>query len=285
MADPAGPVAGRRGGEAPPRPAHGGNIRQLARLAGVDPGRLLDFSASINPLGPPDCLRPAVSAAISGVVHYPDPESEEFVAALAARLGLDPGWIVAGNGSTELIHALVGAFASRRVTLCAPSYVGYREAARAAGVEVALVPLREENGFALDWRDLDGVVRPGDLVFLGHPNNPTGVLLDRERLRACAAAHPRTMFAVDEAFIDFVPGADSALTLIGGHPNIVVLRSLTKFYAMPGLRLGFAVAAPGATAWNPVFDVTPAALVDAIVTEKGVVTAPDTAKLAALMAR
>jgi cobyric acid synthase CobQ/L-threonine-O-3-phosphate decarboxylase len=219
---------------------HGGNLRELARDAGCAQTTLLDFSANINPLGPPDCLRPAVSLALEQVAHYPDPESHELVAAIARHAGAPAERIVVGNGSTELLFTLARALKRRRAVIPVPCYVDYLTAAREAEMEIAPLSLDERAGFALDWSALEKELRGGEMVFLGQPNNPTGLAFDVERFRAFAAAHPDTTFVVDEAFAEFVAGYATLMRDVGA--NVIVLRSLTKFYAIPGLRLGFAVA-------------------------------------------
>jgi cobyric acid synthase CobQ/L-threonine-O-3-phosphate decarboxylase len=229
---------------------HGGNLRELARDAGRAQTALLDFSANINPLGPPDCLRPAVSLALEQVAHYPDPESHELVEAIARHAGAPAERIVVGNGSTELLFTLARSLSvpspgtergkRRRAVVPVPCYVDYITAAREADMEIAPLSLDERAGFALDWSALEKRLRGGEMVFLGQPNNPTGLAFDAEKFRAFAAAHPDTTFVVDEAFAEFV--ADYATLMRDVGANVIVLRSLTKFYAIPGLRLGFAVA-------------------------------------------
>jgi cobyric acid synthase CobQ/L-threonine-O-3-phosphate decarboxylase len=214
----------------------------LAARAGLDREAVLDFSASVNPLGPPELLRMTLSRAIDQLVHYPDPECADLVAALAQRCRVTPQQIVVGNGSTELLFALARACDFDRALIPVPSYLDYESAIRRAGRPVQFLTLSQSNGFGLDWDLLEADLRPRDLVMLGQPNNPTGLLLDVERLRAVAARHPTATLVVDEAFADFVPGYRSLAEHL--PDNLIVLRSLTKFYAIPGLRLGFVVARP-----------------------------------------
>jgi cobyric acid synthase CobQ/L-threonine-O-3-phosphate decarboxylase len=221
---------------------HGGNLRDLARLAGRPSEEVLDFSASINPLGPPDCLRPVLSRAIDLLVHYPDPESRELVAALARSHGVEENRIIVGNGSTELLFAIMRARPRRRAVIPAPCYIDYSVAARRAGIEVHSLALEENAGFALDWDALEQSLGQDDLVILGQPNNPTGVTFDPEKLRHFAACHADALFVIDEAFADFIE--DYRPLLRDVPANVVVMRSMTKFYALAGLRLGFAVARP-----------------------------------------
>jgi len=230
----------------PPSPAkpslHGGNLRRLAAAAGRDECELVDFSASINPLGPPEYLRPLISRHLEALLHYPDPDYDELRQAAALRFAVDPGEIIVGNGSTEIIHALPQALEVRRAVIPAPSYLGYQEAFVAAGGDVISLPLSQESGFAIDWQGLAAVLSGSEAVFLGQPNNPTGRCFALSDLEALLHRFSATFFVVDEAFLDFVNGQPSALTLLPRYANLVVLRSLTKFYAVPGLRLGLAFA-------------------------------------------
>ncbi len=219
---------------------HGGNIRKLALKAGRSPEELLDFSANINPLGPPDWLRPLISSRLSSLVHYPDPDSSFLRASISNHYGVKEEDVLVGNGSTEIIHLLPRALPIDGALIPVPSYSDYANAVELAGKVVKKTLLKEEEGFQLDLSVLDKEISAGQLVFIGQPNNPTGLLADRVALKTLALRHPSVFFVMDEAFLDFVEGTES---LICDRPsNIIVLRSLTKFYAIPGLRLGFAIA-------------------------------------------
>nr|MBF0222540.1 cobyric acid synthase [Desulfobulbaceae bacterium] len=224
-------------------PTHGGNIRELAAKANCPVEALLDFSASINPLGPPEYVRAVISANISTLLHYPDPTYKDFCAAVSKAFNVDPAQVLVGNGSTELIYALPRALEVDRALLPAPSYIGYEEAC-AERLAIDRFLLLEDEGFAVDWGKLDESIQGRELIFLGQPNNPTGTTIDLGPLESAAQKNPQTYFVVDEAFIDFIEHATSAISLTARLSNIIVLRSMTKFYAIPGLRLGFAVAHP-----------------------------------------
>ena len=219
---------------------HGGNIVKLAAAAGRPAGEILDFSANINPLGPPEWLRPLISAEVSSLVHYPDPDCTELVGAFAERFGVAADEVMMGNGETELLHLLPRVLGKGRAVIPVPSYSDYAAACELAGLNLEPLPLREERGFAPACTEIEAALRGDEIVILGRPNNPTGTLIPAEDLRDLAARHPATAFAVDEAFADFT---DQESLLAGERPaNLIVLRSLTKFYAIPGLRLGAAVA-------------------------------------------
>ncbi|MCJ8499935.1 cobyric acid synthase [Desulfatitalea alkaliphila] len=221
--------------------AHGGYVRALAAAAGCAVEELLDFSANMNPLGPPEGLRGVVAAHLGEVVHYPDPLCQALRESVAGRFGIGPDEVVPGNGSTELIYALPRALGVRRAVLPVPGYIDYGVAAERAGVVVETVPLAADRGFAMDWDALADRLRGDEMVVIGRPSNPAGVLCDGAELVALADRFPDTWFVVDEAFVDFA-GDDPSLIRCG-RPNVVVLRSMTKFYAIPGIRLGYAVAA------------------------------------------
>ena len=228
--------------------SHGGNLRALAAAVGRAPSEILDFSASINPLGPPEYLRPLISRELATLLHYPDPGYDELRQAAALRYGVSPDQVIVGNGSTEIIHALPRAFSVKRAVIPAPSYVGYQEALAAARVEVHTLPLAQATGFALEWEGLAAQLHGGEMVFLGQPNNPTGRTFAPAALVPLLARFPQTWFVVDEAFIDFVEQPPTVVEHLARFPNLIVLKSLTKFYAVPGLRLGLAFAEPGVAA-------------------------------------
>lgn len=223
---------------------HGGDRTALAAAAGVAPAGLTDFSANVNPLGFPSWLRQELAAAVSDLVHYPDPACTALSAAAAARLGCGVGEVVCGNGTSELIQSLPALLGSRRVLVVEPGYVDYRRAAALAGADTALLALDPAAGFRLDEGALAAAIAAhrADLLLLGSPNNPTGTVIDPALLRRLCAAHPGLTVAVDEAFADLAEGFAS---LAAARPaNAVVLRSLTKVFALPGLRLGVALAEP-----------------------------------------
>ncbi|MDD5697955.1 MAG: cobyric acid synthase [Victivallaceae bacterium] len=219
---------------------HGGNLSALAARAGCAPGQILDFSSSINPLGPPEFLRGAVSRALENIGHYPDPAAERLIAVAAEILGVDTRNIAAGNGAEQLIYAIPRAFGLKRALIAVPAYIDYENSCRLAGLEVKYAYLEEADDFAPVGAKLDGAIENGMLVFIGHPGNPAGTALPRQALLELAAGHPGAVFVIDEAFADFCGPAFSLLPDI--RPNMVILRSLTKFYAIPGLRLGLAFA-------------------------------------------
>lgn len=223
--------------------AHGGpNADEMAAL-GLSPEAVVDFSVNINPFGPPPGVREAVAAA--PVASYPDPEAAGLRRLLASRVGVGMGNLLAGNGATELIRLVALCYLSPGDTALVPqpAFGEYEVACRLAGAAVLKPWAREADGFVPDVAELVVLVsrhRPR-VLFLGHPANPAGGYLGREAVEALLEASPGCLVAVDEAFVSFVEGAWPATGLLG-YPNLVLLRSMTKDYALAGLRLGYAVA-------------------------------------------
>jgi cobyric acid synthase CobQ/L-threonine-O-3-phosphate decarboxylase len=227
----------------PARHQHGGNLTALSQRSGLKAGELVDFSANLNPLGPPEWLRPLISAHISDLAHYPDPHCTALTRTVAEYFATDPAQVLIGNGASELLHLLIRGLARTRLVVPVPSYADYAEAARLYGMHVEPIVLNESNGFALQMDILEACLDENHaadtLVILGRPNNPTGTQLDVNDVRGSARRHPQTSFLIDESFLDL---SDAPTSLAHERPdNVIVLQSLTKTYAIPGLRLGMAL--------------------------------------------
>ncbi|GFE56499.1 threonine-phosphate decarboxylase CobD [Geobacter sp. AOG1] len=225
---------------------HGGNVFAVARSLGVAPEELCDFSASINPLGMAPAVREAVMGSFDRLLHYPDSEAAELRGALAAFHGVADQNICVTNGSTELIYLAPRLVEGKRGLVVAPPFAEYAKALALAGWSVDYHELRPADGFALDPERLREQLEGGyDILFLGNPGNPTGRLVSRaevgELLDICRSAG--TFLVLDEAFMDFCEEG-SAKELMCRNDRAVIFRSLTKFYALPGLRLGCAIGSP-----------------------------------------
>ncbi len=220
---------------------HGGNIHKAGRDSNLDSSHIVDFSANINPLGPPEWFRSLVSATLEKIIHYPDPENSEFIQAISEHSGVSKESIVAANGTTELLYLLTRIIPAKRALIPVPSYVDYVKASKLGGLPVTTVELRESDDFAFRINRLKSKIQADDLVILGTPNNPTGTICDRKELLSLATEFPETIFIFDEAFLDFI---DEGISLAGEQSNIITINSMTKFYAIPGLRVGYGILAP-----------------------------------------
>lgn len=227
---------------------HGGDMLTASALFGIAPDRLLDFSANINPLGPPPQALAAIEDEMRRIVHYPDPAHRGLIGALSNKYNTKEETILIGNGAAECMALALQALAPRKVGVIYPSFVEYVQLSRQYGAEVIGCTGDASNGFLPSVDKLERLLDQVDALFIGHPNNPTGLLYDLESMRRLAvrAAEKKAYLIIDEAFIDFLP-PDRQPTLLPEiiqYPQVILLRSMTKFYAIPGLRLGFAVAHP-----------------------------------------
>jgi threonine-phosphate decarboxylase len=229
---------------------HGGDLAAIARRYGVDAGDLVDFSANINPLGPPPSLvRELTSAAadLADLGCYPEPDAATLRTALGTHLGVDPEAIVVGNGAAALLEIALAAVEVRRCLVPVPAFSEDRRAIEARGAEFVPFALRARDDFAMRAADTIDAVRSGDAdtCLVTNPHNPSGSLTPRsEILSLCDALRAAGKNAiVDEAFIDYVPEA-SVTAYAAEHSRVIVVRSLTKFFAVPALRVGYAVCQP-----------------------------------------
>jgi threonine-phosphate decarboxylase len=230
-------------------PVHGGNIYAFARSRGLPPEQVLDFSASINPLGWPRGVAKAYRQALSRVAHYPEPYAETLTRALAAYHDLDPRAVLVGNGSTQLMYVLARVLAPRRALIIAPSFSEQGAALQHSNAQIDHLVLRPPL-FALSLDRLQKALTQGyDVLVLTNPNSPTGALLPRAQLeqivRVCRTT--QTQLVIDETFVDWVEEA-SLKHWVVRSADVIVLRSLTKFFALPGLRVGYLIAHPRVTA-------------------------------------
>ena len=226
---------------------HGGSLIWAAAVADCSPDSLLDFSASINPLGPPPSVRLALIAAISHLGHYPDPQYQQVRTALAAHHGLAPECVLPGNGAAELITWAardLSMMGDSSVYLPTPPVGDYRRAHAGFDCNPRPWPLLRAGGVDFASQALLSLATAGAGILINNPHNPTGHLFPQSELRPLLDHF--SLVVVDEAFMDFLPHhqQQSLVPWLGQYPNLVVLRSRTKFYSLPGLRLGYALGHP-----------------------------------------
>ena len=241
---------------------HGGNIFQFAHEQRIEPYEVVDFSANINPLGPSQRGLDALNAQLRYISHYPDATNDDVLNAIADTYGMDKHQITVGNGAAELLYAICRLPGYTGAFVPAPGFSEYKEALEASKIPVRDIfyrPREDDNGkpyfevpylaletFAAELKGQDGRI----IVFLGNPNNPDCTLLDKDHIRTVASMlkDANSLLVIDESFIDFVgndPLQDnehSMRSLVNEFDNIIVVHSFTKFYAVPGLRIGAAFA-------------------------------------------
>jgi L-threonine-O-3-phosphate decarboxylase len=231
------------------RPQHGGNPTWAATVAGCPPSLILDFSASISPLGPPPSALAAIELHLNTIAQYPDPNYAELTRAIAKHHDVDPSWVLPGNGAAELLTWAAWELSKLETTLVpTPAFADYHRALQTFGARVIdrsmMLPDREIGDLQYALRNLPSAIPHSLGLIVNNPHNPTGQIYSIETLLPYLAAFDLVL--VDESFMDFLP-PDRQQSLIGEidrHPNLIILRSLTKFYSLPGLRLGYCIAHP-----------------------------------------
>lgn len=227
---------------------HGGNIYEIAERFGLKPSAMIDFSASINPLGLSKKAERKLKQGLAAILHYPDPQGSELRRTLAQFHGLAEEQILVGAGSTEFIYAIPRVLSIRRPLIVTPAFSEYENAleisAGRTNVSIHYLETEEEDGFELSVDSLLFSLTQGyDALYLGNPSNPTGILTEKEDLLKILAQAERekVWFILDEAFIDFVEEESLKREAVSSS-RLIILRSLTKFFALPGLRVGYIIS-------------------------------------------
>jgi len=214
---------------------HGGNIYEAKRRLGKE---VIDFSANINPLGLPRYIRKLLSGNLGSILHYPDPDAKDLTKQIARYWGISEENVLVGNGSIELIYLIIAAFKPKTALIAAPDFSEYERALTTVRSRLRFLRLTEEEGFGLDLSR----VKASDIFFFSNPHNPTGNII----VNSCDKIEklPNKTVVVDEAFMDFAD-YEEKYTMIKKATrlkNIIVLRTFTKFFALPGLRIGYLIA-------------------------------------------
>ena len=206
----------------------------------------MDFSANCNPLGTPESVKQAVRDSLDRTGDYPQVGYAPLREALGEYEDMDPRHIICGNGAAELIFSLCQAVRPKKALIPVPTFAEYEQALTSVGCQVEHVLLREEDGFCMQESFIEWLHGDLDMVFLCNPNNPTGILTDREFLfhvlRRCRELG--ILLVVDECFLDFVkePGKYSLKAQLSRYHNLFILKAFTKRYAMAGIRLGYGLS-------------------------------------------
>jgi threonine-phosphate decarboxylase len=230
-------------------PAHGGQLKALAAQFGIPLAELLDFSASIHPVPPSPQILAALSSYVSNPAHltaYPDVGYLDLKEAISAYTGVDVSSIVVGNGVMSLLQAALQSIEAKRCLVLVPAFTEYARTLSASRIDCKYFYLQPDQDFLVDVDEVcDALKRTAsDVLLLANPHSPSGVLSPLGKMRALVrrAAQLGVTAIVDEAFIDY-EHHESLTQIAAAASGLIVLRSLTKFFAVPGLRVAYAIAA------------------------------------------
>ncbi|GLC88865.1 pyridoxal phosphate-dependent aminotransferase [Lysinibacillus piscis] len=228
-------------------PNHGANPQYLYQQLGLEmPAKVYDFSENVNAFGPPAFVEQQWQSYLSLLQHYPNPEGEPFLTQVAAFHQLDKTEVLLGNGASELLTVLAKRYRHKRVILIHPTFSEYERTLRAAGAKVQSIVVEDVRDYTLPMEQLQQAMVEADALYLCIPNNPTGVLPNQQDIEQLLihGANVACELVFDEAFMDWVEEAYSWIPQIQQYPHLIVVRSMTKMYAIPGIRLGYLVAQP-----------------------------------------
>lgn len=225
---------------------HGSDLEKIEKAMGIKKEEIISFSANVNPLGLSDELKHFLSGHLDVITSYPDREYTKLREAIGSYIHCNPEQIIVGNGATELISLFLGALNPQKALIIGPTYSEYEREISLGGGTVHYYFTKEENHFHLDIADFLKEMEQGyDLVILCNPNNPTSTILTREELSLLLSelSGRHACLMVDETYAEFVENeADvSAVSLVNRFDNLLVLRGTAKFFAAPGLRLGYGI--------------------------------------------
>lgn len=225
---------------------HGSDLEKIESIYGIKKENITSFSANVNPLGISQKLKEELSTHIDCITTYPDREYCNLRKCMANYVGTEPENIIVGNGSTELISLFIQIEHPRKALILGPTYSEYEREVALGGGTTLYYPLKEENSFRLDTDHFTSKLDDSlDLLILCNPNNPTSSCISiddmRKILDVCKEHDIYVM--VDETYIEFVDDVahTSAVPLTAYYNNIIILRGTSKFFAAPGLRLGYAI--------------------------------------------
>ena len=228
-------------------PNHGANPQNVYGQLGLAmPTDVYDFSENVNCEGPPSFVEARWRTFYPLIQRYPDPDGEPFLSKVATFHGVSKNTVLLGNGASELFSVLARRYENKRVIVIHPTFAEYERTLMAANAEVVSVVVEDVLQYALPMDRLFTEMVEADALIICTPNNPTGVLPKKDELTQLIAygAKVQCELIFDEAFIDWVREDFSLIDSVVENPHIIVVRSMTKMYAIPGLRLGYLVACP-----------------------------------------
>lgn len=223
---------------------HGGDLDEISRIYGIKKEEIYNFGGNVNPLGLPESVKAAIAENADAPTSYPDVSYVALREAISDYTNIKPEHIMVGNGSTELISMCIKSICPKKAVIVSPAYSEYLKEIELTGGSSELFPLKEQDEYMLNLSELKKVLTPDiDMLVICNPNNPTGTYVTcdeiREILTHCKSNNIKLM--IDETYVEFsdISKKVSAMPLIEEFDNLFIIRGTSKFFACPGLRLGY----------------------------------------------
>ena len=223
---------------------HGGNIYDLAQELCCHPSEIVDMSSNMNPLGPPPDLFAFLRENITTIAKLPEVDANRTANAFAGRYHIDPERVIAGNGTTQFIYSIPRILETKKALIFGPTYADYADACAMHHTPYDYSISDESVSFDHDISAAAQQIQGYDMVFICNPNNPTGNIIPAVDLEQLCRSHADTNFVIDESYHMFVDGSHKQSMMRSPLPNVMVLNSLSKFFTIPGLRIGFLISSP-----------------------------------------
>lgn len=226
---------------------HGGNLYKVSEKYGIDSSMIIDFSDNVSPMGVPDSAKNSIIENVSMLAHYPDPDYKSLRGAISAYIDADYRNIVVGNGATELISLFIKVINPDKALLVMPAYSEYERELKHNDSKVNYYVLDKENNYQGNINELTELSCKYDLVVICNPNNPTGTAFDKDKIMYLLSQtiknNADTVFMIDETYVEFTDDIEgiSSVKLTEKYKNVFIIRGLSKFFSVPGLRVGYGV--------------------------------------------
>lgn len=231
---------------------HGGNVKEICRKYNLNWKEIIDFSANINPLGMPKRVKDSIKGNLEEIEKYPDISYYELREAISEYENKKLGGInivlrdnlILGNGAAEVIYSVVRAISPNKTMIISPTFSEYEKAVLSISKDIVRYNLKEEDNFSLTDSILEAINDDIDMIFICNPNNPTGSIVSKELIINILKRSKltKTFVVVDESFLDFINDDLSMISYIDKYTNLIIIKSLTKFFALPGLRIGYGLS-------------------------------------------
>ncbi len=219
---------------------HGANVENMCRKYSKDPRDIIDFSSNINPYLV-DNLDKYLLEGLKECIKYPDIEYTRLRENISNYLGIDSSFIIPGNGATEIIYLLMKII-GKRIAILNPTFSEYERSAKLSNLDVLSLYLNKDKSFDLDIENIESNIDKFDSLFICNPSNPIGKVYKLEKLLKVLSDNNKLLI-IDETFMEFVEHEEkySLVNYVKDYPNIFIIKAVTKFFGIPGIRLGYGI--------------------------------------------